>query len=141
MVYSDTLLPTSSPSSSSFLLLSSSSFFFFFLLLLRDASRNRWHHTEVAGSSVIAWLPPNHKNNKRHRMSSAIQPLRKICCTFTAAYVRGPGFDLVADLGSLIQMIRLFHTRSDGLSLPCKRHFTTDVTKVICNINTVTRHH
>jgi len=41
-------------------------------------------------------------------MSFAIQPLRKICYTFTAAYVRGPGFVLVADLGSEIQMIYLF---------------------------------
>jgi hypothetical protein len=32
-------------------------------------------------------------------------------------------------------MIRLFHYRSDGLSLPCKRHFTANATKVICTIN------
>ena len=74
-------------------------------------------------------------------MSFAIQPLRKICCTFTAAYVWGPGFVLVADLASKIQMIRLFHYHGDGLSLPCKRHFTTNVTKVICTIDKVMRHH
>ena len=74
-------------------------------------------------------------------MSFAIQSLRKMCCTFTAAYVRGPGFVLVADLASEIQMIRLFHYRGDGLSLPCKPHFTANVTKVIYTINTVTRHH
>ena len=68
------------------------------LLFIRDASRNRRHHTEVAVSCVITWLPPNHRNSKRHSMSFAIQPLRKICCTFKAAYVRGPGFVLVADL-------------------------------------------
>jgi hypothetical protein len=27
-------------------------------------------------------------------------------------------------------MIRLFHYRGDGLSLPCKRHFTTNVTNL-----------
>jgi hypothetical protein len=31
-------------------------------------------------------------------------------------------------------MIRLFHDGGDGLSLPCKRHFTANVTKVICTI-------
>jgi len=41
-------------------------------------------------------------------MSSAIQPLRKICCVFTAANVRGQGFVLVADLASEIQMMRFF---------------------------------
>jgi len=71
----------------------------------------------------------------------AIQPLQKICCTFTAAYVRGPGFVLVADFAPEIQVIGLFHYRGDGLSLPCKRHFTANVTKVVCTINTVTRHH
>jgi hypothetical protein len=75
------------------------------LLFLRDASRNRWHHTEVAVSCVITWLPPNHRNSKRHRMSFTIQPMWKICCTFTAAYVRGPGYVLVANLASEIQMI------------------------------------
>jgi len=57
-------------------------------------------------------------------MSFAIQLLRKICCTFTAAYVRGPGFVLDADLASEIQIIRLFRYRGDGLSLTCKRHVT-----------------
>ena len=108
------------------------------LLFLRDASRNRWQHTAVAGSCVITWLPPNHRNSKRLRMCFAIQLLRKICCIFTAAYVWGPGFVLIADLPSEIQMIRLFHYRRDGLSLPCRRHFTANVTKVICTINTVT---
>jgi len=107
------------------------------LLFLRDVFRNRWHHTEVAVSCVIIWLPPNHRNSKRYRMSFAIQPLRKICCTLTAAYVRDPGFILVADLASEIQKIRLFHYRGDGLSLPCKRYFAINVTKVICTINTV----
>jgi len=60
-------------------------------------------------------------------MSFVIQPLRKICRTFTAAYMRGPGFVLVADLASEIQMIRIFHYRGDGLSLPCKRHFTANI--------------
>ena len=63
-------------------------------------------------------------------MSFAIQPLRKICCTFTAAYVRCPGFVLFADLASEIQMIRLFHYRGDDPSLPCKRHFTANITKL-----------
>jgi len=110
-------------------------------LFLRVASRNRWHHTEVAVSCVITWLPPNHRNSKQHRISFAIQPLRNICCTFTAAHVRGPAFVSVADLAFEILMIRLFHYRGDGLSLLCKRHFTADVTKFICTINTVTRHH
>jgi len=110
------------------------------LLFLRDASRNRWRHTEAAVSCMVNWLPPNHRKSKRHRMSFAIQSLRKIFCTFTAVYVRGPGFVLVADLTSEIQMIRLFHYRGDGLYLPCKRHFTANVTKFICTINTVTRH-
>jgi len=44
--------------------------------------------------------------------------------------VRGPGFILVADLASEIKMIRLFHYRGDGLSLPCKLHFTANVTKL-----------
>jgi len=35
---------------------------------------------------------------------------------------------LVADLASEIQIIRLFHYRGDGISLPCKRHFTANVT-------------
>ena len=109
------------------------------LLFLRDASRNRWRHTEVTVSCVIAWLPPNHRNNERHHMSFAIQPLRKIRCTFTAAYVRDPGFVLVADLASEIQMIRLFHYGDDGFSLPCQRHFTANVAQVICTITTVTR--
>jgi len=74
-------------------------------------------------------------------MPFIIQPLRKNCCTFTAAYVRGPGYVLVADLASEIQMIRLFFYRGDDLSLPCLRHFTANVTKVICTINTVTRQH
>ena len=100
------------------------------LLFLRGASRNRWHHTEIAVSCVITWLPPNHRNSNQHRMSFVFQPLRKICCTFTAAYVRGPGFVLVADLASEIQMIRPFHYRGDGLSLPCKRHFIANVTKL-----------
>ena len=103
--------------------------------------RNRWHHTEVAVSCMFTWLPPNHRNSKRYRMSFAIQLLRKICCAFTAAYVRGPGFVLDADLASEIKMIRLFHYRGDSLSLPCKRHVTANVTKIICTINTVTRHH
>jgi hypothetical protein len=90
---------------------------------------------------VITWLLPNYRNSKRHHMSFAIQPLRKICWTFTAAYVRGPGFVLVADLASEIQMICLFHYHGDCLSLPCKCHFTTNVTKIMCTINTVTRHH
>ena len=84
----------------------------------------------------VSASPPNHRNNKRYRISFAIQPLRKICCTFTAAYVRGPGFVLVADLASEIQMIHLFHTRGDGLSLPCKRHFAANVTDAICTIST-----
>jgi len=54
----------------------------------------------------------------------------KVCCTFTAAYVRGTRFVLTADLASEIQIIRLFHTRGDGLSLPCIRHFTGNVTTV-----------
>jgi len=74
-------------------------------------------------------------------MSFDIQPLRKICCTFTAAYLWGPEFVLVADLASEIQMIRFFHYRGDGISLSCKRHFTANVINVICTINTVTRHH
>jgi hypothetical protein len=48
---------------------------------------------------------------------------------------------LVADLASEIQMIRLFHYRGDDLSLPCKRHGTTNLIKVICTTNTVTWHH
>jgi len=44
-------------------------------------------------------------------------------------------------LASEIQMIRLFHYRGDGLSLPCERHFIANVTKVTCTVNTVTRHH
>jgi hypothetical protein len=44
-------------------------------------------------------------------MSFAIQPLQKICCTFTAACVWGLGFILVADLVSELQMVRLFHYR------------------------------
>ena len=95
----------------------------------------------VAVSCVVTWLPPNHRNSKRHRMSSAIQPLRKIFCTFTATYVRGTGFALVADLASEIQMISLFHYRGDGLSLSCKCYFTANVTKVISTANAVTRHH
>jgi hypothetical protein len=90
---------------------------------------------------VIAWLPPNHRNSKRHHMSFAIQPLRKICCTFTAVYVRGSGFVLVANLASEIQMILLFHYLGDGLSLPSKCPFTTNVTNAICTINTVTTQH
>jgi len=43
-----------------------------------------------------------------------------------AAYVWGPGFVLVADLASEIQMIRLFHYRGDDLPFPCKRHFTAN---------------
>ena len=46
---------------------------------------------------------------------------------------------MVADLASEIQMMRLFHYRGDGLSLSCERHVTTNVTKVTCTINTVTR--
>ena len=82
-------------------------------------------------------------------MSLVIQALRKICCTFTAAYVRGPAFilaadlptetQMAADLASETQMVRLFHCRGDGLSLPCKRHFPANVTKVIYSY-TVTRH-
>ena len=48
------------------------------LLFPRDASRNRWHHTEVAVSCVITWLPPNHRKSKQHRISFAIQPLWKV---------------------------------------------------------------
>jgi len=107
---------------------------------LHDASRKRWHHTEVTVRCVITWLPPNHRKSGRHRMSFVIQPLRKICCTFTVAYVRGPGFILVADLASEIQIIRLFHYLRDGVSLPCKCHFTANVIKVICTINTFTTH-
>ena len=68
------------------------------LLFLRDASTNRWHHTEVAVSCLITWLPPNHRNSRRHRMAFAIQPLRKIYCTFTAANVWGPDFVLLSVL-------------------------------------------
>jgi hypothetical protein len=96
--------------------------------------------TEVVVSCVISWLPPNHRNSKRHRVSFVIQPLRKICCTFTAAYVWGPGFILVADLASEIKMIRFFHYCNYGLSLSCKCHFTANVTKVICTINTDKRY-
>ena len=73
------------------------------LLFLRDASRNRWQHTEVAVNCLITWLPPNHTYSKWHHMSFDIQPLRKICCTFMAVYVQGPRFVLVADLASEIQ--------------------------------------
>jgi len=118
MVYSDTLLSIS---------------------FLRDDSRNRWHHTEVAVSCVITWHPPNHRKDKRHHMCFTSQLLRKICCTFMAAYMRGPGFVLVADLASETQIIRPFHYRGGGLSLPCKCHFTANVTKVIYRY-TVTRH-
>jgi len=112
------------------------------LHFLRGASRNRQRHSEIAVSCVFTWLPPNHRNSKRHRVYFAIQPLRKICYAFTTTYVRGPGFVLIADLASEIQMIRLFlHYRGNGRSLPCKRHFTANVTKVTCIINTVTRHH
>ena len=111
------------------------------ILSLRDASRNRWRHTQVAVSCVTTWPPPTHTSSKRHRMPFVIQPLRKICCTFPSAYVRGPGFISIADLASEIEMIRPFHYRGDGLSLPCKRHFIANVTKVICTINTVTMHH
>jgi len=52
-----------------------------------------------------------------------------------AAYVRGPGFILVADLASEIKMIRLYHYRCDGLSLSCISPFTANVTKFICIIN------
>jgi hypothetical protein len=110
------------------------------LLLLRDASTNRWHHTEVAVSCMITWLPPNHRKSKWHRMHFAMQSLRNICCTFTAAYVRGLRIVVVVGLASQIQMISLFHYRGDGLTLPCKRHFTANITKVICIINTFTRH-
>jgi hypothetical protein len=41
-------------------------------------------------------------------MSFAIQPLQKICCIFTAAYVRGRGFVLIADFASEIQIMRFF---------------------------------
>jgi hypothetical protein len=74
-------------------------------------------------------------------MPFAIQPMRKICCTFTAAYMRGPRFVLIADLSHEIQMIYIFHYRGDGHSFPSKRHFIANVTKVICTISTVTRHH
>ena len=37
---------------------------------------------------------------------------------------------MVADLASEIQMIRLFHYRGDGLSLPRKCHLTANVTKL-----------
>jgi hypothetical protein len=90
---------------------------------------------------VITWLPPNHRNSKRHRVSFVIQPPRKIFYTFTAAFVRGLGFVLVADLASEIHMIRLFHYRDYGLSLPCERHFAANVTEVICTIYTVTAYH
>ena len=60
----------------------------------------------------------------------AVGPMMIMICA-------GPGFGLIADLASEIQMIRLFHYRGGGLSLPCKRHFTANVTKVICTTNTV----
>ena len=111
------------------------------LLFLREASRNRRHQAEVTVSCVITWLPPNHRNSKRHRTSSAIQPQRKICSACNAAYLREPGFVLIADLASEIQMIHLFQCRAYGLSLTCKSHFIANVTKDICIIITVTRHH
>jgi len=64
-----------------------------------------------------------------------------ICISHKVSDILRPGFVLVADLVSEVQMISLFHYRGDGLSLSCKRHFTANVTKVICTINTVTRHH
>jgi hypothetical protein len=63
-------------------------------------------------------------------MTFAIHSLRKFCCTFTAAYVRGPAFVLVADIASETQVIRLFHYRGFGLSLLYKRHFTANVTNL-----------
>ena len=101
------------------------------LLFLRNASRKRWRHSELAVSCVVTWLPPNHRDSKRHRMSFAIQPLRKICCTFTAANVRSPGFILVADLSSEVQMIRFFTIAVMVLSFPSERCFTANETKVI----------
>ena len=109
------------------------------LPFLRDASRSRWHHTEISVSCVFIWHPPSHRNSNWHRMSFNIQLLRRICFTFTAAYVRGPGSVLVAVLSSEIQIVRPFHYRGDDLSFPCKRHFTAIVTKDICSC-TVTRH-
>jgi len=56
-------------------------------------------------------------------MPFAIQPLRSICCTLTAAYVRGPRFVLVADLATETQIIRLSRYRGDDLSSPCKQSY------------------
>jgi len=103
--------------------------------------RNRWQHTEVAVSCVITWLPPNYRNSKRQRMSFVIQPLRKIFCTFTAAYLRGPGFILVAHLASEIQMIGLFLLSRWWLFFALQTPLHRKCNKVICTINTVKRHH
>jgi len=100
------------------------------LLFLRDSSRNRWHHTEVAVSCAITWLPPNHRNSKRHLMFFAIQPLGKIFCTFTAAYVRGPMNCLGRRSCVRITNDRPFSLSRWWPSLPCKRHFTANVTKL-----------
>jgi hypothetical protein len=106
--------------------------FFFFVMppetggTIQKQQSVAWLHgflqTIVTANGIASLLPFSH--------------CKMICCTFTAAYVRGPGFVLVADLASEIQMIR-----GDGLSLPCKHHFTTNVTRGICTINTVTSHH
>ena len=57
----------------------------------RDVTTNSWHHAQAAVSPLITWLPPHHSNSKQHRVPSAGQPLRTICCTLTAGTVRaGP---------------------------------------------------
>jgi hypothetical protein len=76
------------------------------------------------------WLPPNNRNSKTASHDFAIQSMRKICCTFTAEYMRGSVFFLVAGISSEIQMICLFHYRGNGLSLLCKRHLTANVTNL-----------
>ena len=61
-------------------------------------------------------------------MPFAVQPLLKICRTLTAAYVRGPGIVLVADLFSEIQTISEY--RCDGLPLSRERQLIANVTKL-----------
>jgi len=112
--------------------------------LKTEIAMGRWfrlRYDNIRGQELEEGRPRQRRMGKASKEGQgpprAVGPMMMMMMMICA----GPGFGLVADLASKIQMICLFHYRGGGLSLPCKRHFTADVTKVICTINAVTRHH
>jgi hypothetical protein len=85
-------------------------------------------------------LSPHHGYGKRHWSPFAAQQLYKVCCTSIAAYVRGPALVLIPNLVSKVKMVGFPDDRGYGTILLWKRHFPTNITKIICTVHAFSLH-